>query len=931
MTGPEAATAPPKRFRVALSFPGEHRPFVEAVADRLSAHLGRQGVLYDKYYEAEFARPDLDTYLQRLYHDESELIAVFLCADYECKEWCGLEWRAIRDLIKKRRTADVMPLRFDDTEIPGLFSTDGYVWISERPPEEVADLILARLELNTGAAADATARVSAGPKPIHLPYPSLGALFKGRESILDDLAASLRRTGEGQATAVVGKALHGLGGVGKTRLAVEYAWQHADEHSALLFVPGDTPESLHRNLAALAGPAVLDLPERQQPEEEVRLAAVLRWLRDHPGWLLILDNLDTKEAATAAEDLLARLQGGHVLLTSRLSDWSIRVEALPLDLLAEGDAVAFLLARTDARRRKQPDDATEAHTVAIELGCLALALEQAGAYIAHHRLTLAGYLKAWKAQHDKVLTWYDERLMQYPRSVAVTWQTSVNQLTDPAHRLLQRLAWLAPDPIPESLLETPIPGAEPSDPQEALAELDTYSLATRPPDAPTFTVHRLVQDVTRRSLQPDLATKTLTEALGWVNAAFKGDPHDVRTWPTLDPLAPHARAIVAHADETRISDPTGELMNQLGGLLHARARHGDAEPLKRRALALVEETLGPDHRDVAAALNNLAQLLQDTNRRAEAEPLMRRALAIDERSLGCDHPEVATDLNNLAMLFKDTNRPAEAEPLLRQALAIDEQNSGPGHPNIARDLNNLAVLLEETNRLAEAEPLVRRALAIGEETFEASHPTVAIRLNNLAQLLLATDRLAEAEPLMRRALAIVEQRLGFDHPKVATALNNLAVLLRASDRLAEAEPLMRRALTIDEESLGPDHPKVAIRLNNLAQLLQATGRMDEAEPLIRRALAIDEESLGHDHPNVAIALNNLAVLLRATDRLAEAEPLMRRHVGILLGFAQRTGHEHRHLQNAFDNYRHLLEAIGKSDEEIEAALASLQRPEPEDG
>ena len=139
-----------QRFRIALSFPGEHRDFVEQVAARLADRVGSDRVLYDKYYEAEFARPDLDTYLQRLYHDESELIAVFLCADYERKDWCGLEWRAIRDLIKRRQASTVMPLRFDDTAIPGLFSTDGYVWIGGRSPQEIVDLILQRMGINAG-------------------------------------------------------------------------------------------------------------------------------------------------------------------------------------------------------------------------------------------------------------------------------------------------------------------------------------------------------------------------------------------------------------------------------------------------------------------------------------------------------------------------------------------------------------------------------------------------------------------------------------------------------------------------------------------------------------------------------------------------------------------------------------------------------------
>lgn len=202
-----------KRFRVALSFPGEHRDFVERVAGRLAEILGRERVLYDRYYEAELARPDLDLYLQRLYHDQSELIAVFLCAEYARKEWCGLEWGAVRDLIKQRQTAAIMPFRFDTTEIPGLFSTHGYVWIGDRTPKEMAELILERLQVDLGEAAGGWKADDLAPHClVHLPYPSLGDLFRGRDESLDSIGASLRRLTDGNATAIVSKALHGLGG-----------------------------------------------------------------------------------------------------------------------------------------------------------------------------------------------------------------------------------------------------------------------------------------------------------------------------------------------------------------------------------------------------------------------------------------------------------------------------------------------------------------------------------------------------------------------------------------------------------------------------------------------------------------------------------------------------------------------------------------------
>ncbi|WP_291991823.1 tetratricopeptide repeat protein [Candidatus Accumulibacter sp. ACC003] len=693
---------------------------------------------------------------------------------------------------------------------------------------------------------------------IHLPYPSLGDLFKGRAAMLDDLCISLTNALATGASAIVGRALHGLGGVGKTRLAVEYAWRHVDDYSALLLVGADGAETLSRNLAALCAPALLDLPENRVTQEAAQVSAVLTWLQRNPGWLLIVDNVDTEAAAQTVEALLPQVPGGHVLITSRLSNWSGGVEALPLDVLEEPAAVAFLLARTDARRRQQADDAAQARSLAAELGGLALALEQAAAYIAQRRLTLAGYLLEWRGQRDKVLAWHDARLMKYPRSVAVTWQTSFEQLGEPARRLLRRLAWLAAAPIPESLLDVAAAGAAAEDDAyAALAELESYSLVTRADETASFTVHRLVQEVTRRGA----AAATLGEALGWINDAFVGDPRDVRDWPVLDPLLPHARAVAGHGDEAGIAAPTARLMNQAGLLLLNKALHAEAEPLMRRALAIDEQSLGAEHPDVARDLNNLAQLLQATNRLADAEPLMRRALAIDEQSFGAEHPNVARDLNNLAHLLQDTNRFADAEPLMRRALAIDEQSFGAEHPHVARDVNNLAALLHATKRLAEAEPLMRRALAIDEESFGVEHPDVAIDLNNLAQLLKTTKRLAEAEPLMRRALAIDERSLGAEHPHVAIDLNNLAGLLHATKRLAEAEPLMRRALAIDEQSFGAEHPDVSRDLNNLAQLLQDTKRLAEAEPLMRRALAIVVASLGAEHPNSQTAMRNYVVLL----------------------------------------------------------------------
>ncbi|MEM7456888.1 MAG: NB-ARC domain-containing protein, partial [Planctomycetota bacterium] len=312
-------------------------------------------------------------------------------------------------------------------------------------------------------------------KPMNLPYDSLGELFKGRDGAMQQLRDSLLNQSGQAATAIVAsQTIHGLGGIGKTRLAVEYAWQYREDYKALLFVIGDTPEALRRNFADLCGPLVLNLPEKDTPEEEVRYTAAIRWLQKNTGWFLILDNLDNEDSVKKAEEVLGQLGHGHAILTSRIGDWSANVEALKLDVLAEEDAVDFLLNRTDARRRKTDDDPQLAAGIAEDLGHLALALEQAGAYISKRRMTFDQYRTTWNENREKAIEWFDERVMKYPESVATTWQTTFDQLSEPAQDLLKTLAWFSPEPIPESILESyPI---EDCDAYDLLAELESWSI-----------------------------------------------------------------------------------------------------------------------------------------------------------------------------------------------------------------------------------------------------------------------------------------------------------------------------------------------------------------------------------------------------------------------------------------------------------------------
>jgi tetratricopeptide (TPR) repeat protein/predicted Ser/Thr protein kinase len=302
-----------------------------------------------------------------------------------------------------------------------------------------------------------------------------------------------------------------------------------------------------------------------------------------------------------------------------------------------------------------------------------------------------------------------------------------------------------------------------------------------------------------------------------------------------------------------------------------------------QALALIEQTLGADHPDVAASLNSLAVIRFGMGAYAEARALHERALAIRERSLGPDHPDLAGTLANLANVHLATGDDATARQLYLQALAIQERVLGPEHPDVAGTLGNLAAVHLDAGAVAEARALHERALAIDEKIHGPDHPRIAATLNNLAHTHLREGELAAAQPLFERALQIFEKNVGPDHPNVAIAVSNLADVHFALGDFAAAQRLHARALAIDERVLGPDHPDVAHDVNGLANVYRAIGDHAGAEALHRRALTIWETSLGPSSSDVGDALVGLGDAVLAQGRAAEALALATRALALRAG------------------------------------------------
>jgi len=559
--------------------------------------------------------------------------------------------------------------------------------------------------------------------------------FTGRERLLAELRAALT---SGQPAALT-QAISGLGGVGKTQLAVEYAYRYAADYDVVWWVRTEEPATLAADYASLAGP--LDLPQKDEPDQRVVVEAVRRWLGRNAGWLLVFDNAP---GPMELRDYLPQAATGHVLITSRNPSWRGVASPLSVQVLERAESVGFLLKRTG-----QADEEV-ADALADALGDLPLALEQAGAYIEATERSLSDYLKLF---HDHRLELLRRGIpsTDYPDTVATTWEISFQQVqqASPAGAVLLNLcAFLAPDDIPQDplhvsqLLADVV--ADPLAFDEAVAALRLYSLIEVGDDA--LSVHRLVQAVSRDRLEEEARRMWAEAAVGLVNNAFPSDiTDDIQAWPECARLLPHALAAAGHAEALGVAlEATGRLLNEAGLYLRERAEFVEAKAVHERALAIGEAAFGPNHPNVTAALNNLGLVLRDLGDLAGARVAFERALTINEAALGPDHPKVATNINNLGGVLQDLGDLAGARAAYERALVIDEAAFGSDHSKVAIRVNNLGGVLKDLGDLAGARAAYERALVIDEAAFGPNHPNVAMDINNLGLVLRDLGDLAGA-------------------------------------------------------------------------------------------------------------------------------------------------------------------------------------------
>ena len=627
--------------------------------------------------------------------------------------------------------------------------------------------------------------------------------FTGREDLLSRLHEFLH---SGKVTALSQpQAISGLGGIGKTQTAVEYAYRSRGHYQAVLWASAATRETLISDFVALA--ALLQLPERDVADQGKVVAAVKSWLERNKDWLLILDNADDLELAA---DFIPLASSGHILLTTRTQFTGAVANSLEVEKMERAEGALLLLRRAkklapDAPLEQAPaTDRSLAEAVVRELDGLPLALDQAGAYIEETNCGLSGYLNLYRTRRKDLLQRRSKLRTEHPEPVATTWSLSfqkVEQANPAAAELLRLCAFLDPEAIPEDILTE---GAAEAGPllhpvaadafqlNEAIEVLRTYSLIKRTAEAKTLNMHRLVQVVLKDGMDKKTQRRWAQRTVKAVNAAFPNVEYS--TWPRCQQCLPHALACAALIELHTFTFPeAARLLTLAGWYLRDHALYAQAEALLQQALVICEHAPAPEDTPISSILNNLVLLYQDQGEYAQAVPYGQRALDLVEKTRGPDHPDTAATLNNLAQLYRNQGKYEQAEALYQRDLAISEQALGSDHPDTAITLGNLAQLYLGQGKYEQAEALFQRALAIKEKALEPNHPSTAITLNDLAYLYYSQGKYEQAEPFYQRALAIHEQAFDPDHPYLATVLENYARLLRQMQRTEDAARLEQRA------------------------------------------------------------------------------------------------------------------------------------------
>jgi hypothetical protein len=700
-------------------------------------------------------------------------------------------------------------------------------------------------------------RPEADSMPVRLaPRP---AFLAGREQLLAELDARLA-AGPGPRVAV----LCGLGGAGKTSVAVEYAHRHLAEVGVCWQFPAEDPALLAAEFGVLA--AQLGARDLVDPRDPVALVhGVLA--RATSSWLVVFDNA-ADEAAVKV--FLPPAGPGRVLVTTQSQHWPLG-QAVDVPVLDDEMAADFLVKRTGAAGR------AAARELAGVLGGLPLALEQAAAYLQATGTSLEAYLSLFRSRQADLLA--RGQASGHPADVAATLGLALSRLAGEvpaAAGLMRLLAFLAPEPVPLSLLLASQQAAGQPGPAvpaiigpllgdlvaawDAISALRRYSLIAPAGDGLVL-VHRLVQAMTRAQLTADEASQWQRAAASLTEAAVPADPQLPAEWPAFAVLLPHVLAVL---------NMTSGGMRRIALYLGYSGSYPAARDQFRRIAGAYtdDDAYGPSHPDNLTARYELARWTGEVGDAARAREQLATLLPIHEQVLGPGHPDTLNARHELARWTGEAGDRAGARDQLAALLPVRAQVLAPDHPDTLSTRHELANWTAEAGDAAAARDQLAALLPVRERVLGREHLDTLSTRHELAYRTGKAGDAAGARDQFTALLPIHERVLGPDHPITLNARQDLARYTGDAGDAAGAREQLAALLPDRERVSGPDHPHTLSVRANLANWTGVAGDAAGARDQFAALLPIRERVLGPDHPDTLTARSRLAYWTEKTEDAA---------------------------------------------------------------